>query len=170
MTYDEHDDAARKEAERLRPAYPVGIEGVPGERESSAYRVGFVAGAAWQRSNLAEHDRQEREKAWDEGSEAIRDHWLPSSAPDQNPYRAKQEPNVVEPEPTYEVLGGQGLRVIASGLSKSEAERVSREFEDKCARAGLTNPPGRIQREQTSSRAGASQAQGLDSDDSRRQP
>ncbi len=48
---------------------------------------------------------------------------------------------------TYEVLGGQGLMVIARGLSKVDAERVHREFEDKCARAGLTNPPGRIQRE-----------------------
>lgn len=50
-------------------------------------------------------------------------------------------------EPTYAVYGGQGLRRIASGLTRAEAERVSRDFEIKCANAGLTNPPGRIERE-----------------------
>lgn len=43
------DHLARAEAENRRPAYPVGIEGIEGEREAGAYRVGFVAGAEWQR-------------------------------------------------------------------------------------------------------------------------
>lgn len=53
----------------------------------------------------------------------------------------------VEPAETYSVYGGQGLRRIASGLSREDAERVSRKFEIDCMDAGLTNPPGRIERE-----------------------
>ncbi|WP_295851249.1 hypothetical protein [uncultured Microbacterium sp.] len=52
-----------------------------------------------------------------------------------------------EPAETYAVYGGQGLRRIASGLSREDAERVSRKFEIDCMNAGLTNPPGRIERE-----------------------
>lgn len=52
-----------------------------------------------------------------------------------------------EPAETYSVYGGQGLRRIASGLSREDAERVSRKFEIDCLNAGLTNPPGRIERE-----------------------
>lgn len=52
-----------------------------------------------------------------------------------------------EPAETYSVYGGQGLRRIASGLSRGDAERVSRKFEIDCMNAGLTNPPGRIERE-----------------------
>lgn len=48
---------------------------------------------------------------------------------------------------TYSVYGGQGLRRIATGLSYAEAERVSRKFEIDCMNAGLTNPPGRIERD-----------------------
>lgn len=55
------------------------------------------------------------------------------------------EPN--KPEPTYSVYGGQGLRRIGSGLTRTEAEKLSRDFEIRCARAGLTNPPGRIEQE-----------------------
>jgi hypothetical protein len=46
-------------------------------------------------AELAEHDRQEREKAWDEGY--FDDYSQRDSGKDRNPYR-KQEPNVVRPE------------------------------------------------------------------------
>lgn len=56
-------------------------------------------------------------------------------------------PDVTDDEATYAVYGGQGLRRIASGLYRADAERVSRKFEIDCMNAGLINPPGRIERE-----------------------
>lgn len=46
------DHLARAEAEARRPPCQVGAEGIPGEREAGSYRVGFVAGAEWQREQL----------------------------------------------------------------------------------------------------------------------
>ena len=54
----------------------------------------------------------------------------------------------IEPEQeTYSVYGGQGLRRIAAGLSRADAEKVSRTFEIDCMNAGLMNPPGRIEKD-----------------------
>jgi len=48
------------------------------------------------------------------------------------------------PEPTYRVTGGQGSRDLGRRLTKAEAEELRRDFDEKCLRAGLENPPTRI--------------------------
>ena len=51
-------------------------------------------------------------------------------------------------ESLFEVMGGQGHRRIACNLTRSEAEKVKRDFDDKCFEYGLMNPPTLI-RQQT---------------------
>jgi len=49
--------------------------------------------------------------------------------------------------PTYEVLGGQGHMVIGRGLTRGQAEKLRRDFDEKCSAYGLHNPPTWIKEE-----------------------
>ena len=47
----------------------------------------------------------------------------------------------------YSVYGGQGLMRIGTGLILEDAKALAKDFDMKCAKAGLENPPARIEQE-----------------------
>jgi hypothetical protein len=57
---------------------------------------------------------------------------------------------------TFTVYGGQGHRRLRIGLTSAEAAAFARDFDMRCAAAGLVNPPTRIESEQIPTAPGPS--------------